>query len=131
LQEEYIRLETHLATLVNNKSQFVSEHVRTLVNHLRAHWPPEQLSLLILYAVAVTFDRKPLICSVALILSKGSAQCVDERRLEPTPLRLTGESLTLEYVCYQRSTEDNRGRFGVPMARNSAKNSAKFALELT
>ena len=44
--------------------------------------------------------------------------------------RLRGQSSTLEYACYQRRTEEYTGGFGVPMARNSAKNSAKFALEL-
>jgi len=50
--------------------------------------------------------------------------------LEPTTLRLTGESSTVEHACYQRSRQEQRGGFGVVMARNSAKNSAKFALEL-
>jgi len=45
-------------------------------------------------------------------------------------LRLTGESSTVEHACYQRNRQEQRGGFGVVMARNSAKNSAKFALEL-
>jgi hypothetical protein len=51
--------------------------------------------------------------------------------LEPTTLRLTGESSTVEPTCYQRSRQEQRGKFGVSMARNSAKNSAKSALELS
>ena len=42
LQDEHIRLETHLATLANNKSQLVSEYVRTFVTRFQAHRPPEQ-----------------------------------------------------------------------------------------
>jgi DNA-binding transcriptional LysR family regulator len=45
LQDEHIRLETHLATLANNKSQLVSEYVRTFMTRLQAHRPSEQLLL--------------------------------------------------------------------------------------
>jgi DNA-binding transcriptional LysR family regulator len=45
LQDEYIRLETHLATLANNKSQLVSEYVRTFVARYQARGPSEQLLL--------------------------------------------------------------------------------------
>jgi DNA-binding transcriptional LysR family regulator len=45
LQDEHIRLETHLATLANNKSQLVSEYVRTFVTRYQARRPSEQLLL--------------------------------------------------------------------------------------
>jgi DNA-binding transcriptional LysR family regulator len=45
LQDEHIRLETHLATLANNKSQLVSEYVRTFVMRYQARRRPEQLPL--------------------------------------------------------------------------------------
>jgi hypothetical protein len=44
-------------------------------------------------------------------------------------LRLTEQLLTMEYECYQRSREERTGGFGVPVAHNSAKNSAKPLLE--
>ena len=45
--------------------------------------------------------------------------------LEPTTLRLTEHLLSLEHVCFQRSSVEPKGRFGASMARISAKNSAK------
>ena len=43
-----------------------------------------------------------------------------------TTLRLTADGLDAERACNQRSTKEHRGQIGVHMARNSAKNSAKF-----
>ena len=45
LHDDHIRLETHLATLANNKSVLVSEYVRTFVTRFQAHRPSEQLLL--------------------------------------------------------------------------------------
>jgi LysR family hca operon transcriptional activator len=45
LHDEQIFLETHLASLVDNKSQLISEYVRAFVPRYKAQQPPEQLSL--------------------------------------------------------------------------------------
>jgi DNA-binding transcriptional LysR family regulator len=45
LRDSQIRLETHLAALANNKSQLVSEYVRTFAKRMKDQRPPEQLSL--------------------------------------------------------------------------------------
>jgi DNA-binding transcriptional LysR family regulator len=45
LEDEHLHLETHLATLANNKSQLVSEYVRNFVTRFQAHRLPEQLLL--------------------------------------------------------------------------------------
>ena len=54
--------------------------------------------------------------------------------LEPTTLRLTAECLGSEYTCFQRSTEERRGKIGAFSARNWTKfwttflNPARFSL---
>jgi DNA-binding transcriptional LysR family regulator len=45
LLDDHIYLETHLASLVDNKSQLISEYVRTFVPRYKAQQLPEQLSL--------------------------------------------------------------------------------------
>jgi hypothetical protein len=60
---EHIRLETYLAMLAINKSQLVSEYVRTLVARFQSHRPSAQLSLPILYqmrnATPLSLDNAP------------------------------------------------------------------------
>src|ERR1035438_6040109 len=54
--------------------------------------------------------------------------------LEPTTLRLTAECLSLEYTCFQRSTEEPEGKIGAFSARNWTKfwttflNPARFSI---
>ncbi len=45
LHDDQVCLKTHMATLADNKSQLVSEYVRTFVPRYKAQQPPEQLSL--------------------------------------------------------------------------------------
>jgi hypothetical protein len=49
---------------------------------------------------------------------------------EGLSIRLRAQSSALECVCYQGSTEDNEGRFGAFMARNSAKFAREQSIRL-